>query len=76
MSARTTPAPGEAPSGGIGIIGLPGLAIGIPATLVLAIVLAQIAFGGAWLPVVRRTLGSIGLRRSKPPDPEVDQPLS
>jgi len=65
-----------APSGGIGIIGLPGLAVGIPATLLLAIVLAQLAFGGAWLPVVRRTLGSIGLRRPNPPDAEVEQPLS
>ncbi|HSL75800.1 MAG TPA: hypothetical protein VK867_02575 [Candidatus Limnocylindrales bacterium] len=35
---------------------LPGLLIGVPAVLVIAAVIAQLAVGAAWLPVIRRWL--------------------
>jgi hypothetical protein len=40
---------------------LPGLLAGIPALLVLIIVLLQIAGGVAWLPFVKRWLGGTGV---------------
>lgn len=36
---------------------LPGLLIGIPALVLLLIVLAQIAGGAVWLPLIDRWLG-------------------
>jgi hypothetical protein len=35
---------------------LPGLLIGVPTILVLAALVAQLAVGAAWLPVIRRWL--------------------
>jgi hypothetical protein len=39
---------------------LPELAVGLPGLLVLAIIVAQVLTGAAWLPLVRRFLGSFG----------------
>lgn len=48
-------------------IGLPAVAIGIPLLLALGVLGAQLVGGASLMPVVRRTLGSLGLRRFAPP---------
>jgi hypothetical protein len=37
-------------------LGLPGLILGIPAIIIIGILVAQLAVGAAWLPVIRRWL--------------------
>ncbi len=46
----------DAVAGPLDGIVLPGLLIGVPAILVIGALLAQIAVGAAWLPVIRRWL--------------------
>jgi hypothetical protein len=48
---------------GIAAWSVPAVAIGVPGLLVVVVVLLQLAGGAAWLPVVRRSLAGIGLRR-------------
>jgi hypothetical protein len=45
---------------------VPGLALVVPGLLLVIVVLAQVVAGAAWLPIVRRKLGS---PRVAPPDP-------
>jgi hypothetical protein len=49
----------QAPS--IGEVVVPALAVGVPAILVVVLLIIQLGIGAAWLPVARRMLGSIGL---------------
>ena len=35
---------------------VPGLIVGVPAIIILGILLAQLAVGAAWMPVIRRWL--------------------
>lgn len=51
---------------GIAAWSVPAVAIGVPGLLVVVVVLLQLAGGAAWLPVVRRSLAGIGLRRHEP----------
>jgi hypothetical protein len=51
---------------GLAAWSVPAVAIGVPGLLVLVVVLLQLAGGAAWLPVVRRSLAGIGLRRYEP----------
>jgi hypothetical protein len=44
---------------------VPGLALAVPGLLLLLAVFAQIAAGAAWLPIVRRKLGSTPLLRGE-----------
>ena len=44
---------------------VPAVAMGVPGLLVLVVVLVQLAGGAAWVPVTRRVLGSLGVRRRK-----------
>jgi len=37
-------------------LGLPGLIVGIPAIIIIGILVAQLVVGAAWLPVIRRWL--------------------
>jgi hypothetical protein len=48
----------------LGDIVVPALIVGVPSLLVVGIVLAQLVGAAFWLPVVRRVLGPLGLRRS------------
>lgn len=48
--------PSDVAAGPLDGIVLPGLLIGVPAVLVIAAVIAQLAVGAAWLPVIRRWL--------------------
>jgi hypothetical protein len=44
---------------------VPAVAMGVPGLLVLVVVLVQLAGGAAWVPVTRRALGSLGVRRRR-----------
>jgi hypothetical protein len=44
---------------------VPAVAMGVPGLLVVLAVLLQVAGGAAWLPVARRALGGVGLRRDQ-----------
>jgi hypothetical protein len=56
-----SPGPGDAVvptigGSGFGSLFLPGLLIGVPTFIVLGILIAQLAVGAAWLPIIRRWL--------------------
>ena len=44
---------------------VPGLALTVPGLLLLLAILAQVAAGAAWLPIVRRKLGAFGLSKRR-----------
>jgi hypothetical protein len=44
---------------------VPAAAVGVPGLLVLVVVLVQVAGGGAWVPVTRRVLADLGVRRRR-----------
>lgn len=44
---------------------VPGLALTVPGLLLLLAILAQVAAGAAWLPIVRRKLGGFGLSKRR-----------
>jgi hypothetical protein len=46
---------------------IPGFAVTLPGLLVVLAVLAQLAVGTGWLPLVRREIGDFGLRRRRRP---------
>jgi hypothetical protein len=48
--------PSDSAASPLDAIILPGLLIGVPAILVVAALIAQLAVGAAWLPVIRRWL--------------------
>ena len=50
---------------GLAMWTVPAVAMGVPGLLVLVVVLVQLAGGAAWVPVTRRALGSLGVRRRK-----------
>ncbi len=59
--------PGPTEFGGIATLGdivVPALIVGVPSLVVLGIVLAQLFGAAFWIPVIRRMLGPLGLRRS------------
>jgi hypothetical protein len=47
--------------------GVPAFVMGVPGLLLILIVLAQSLGGSAWLPVVRRRIGSFGIRGPRLP---------
>jgi hypothetical protein len=48
---------------GVGIEwGVPAFVMGVPGLLLILVVLAQIVGGSAWLPIVKRRIGSFGIR--------------
>jgi hypothetical protein len=54
---------------GLGIEwGIPAVITGVPGLLILLIVLAQSLGGSAWLPLVRRRIGSFEIRATRPTD--------
>ena len=71
--AALGPAVQVSPSGGgaaasdslLSSLVVPALIAGVPGLLLLAVVLAQLMGGLAVLPAIRRTLGSIGIRRDR-----------
>lgn len=46
---------------------VPAAAVGVPGILVLLVVLFQMVGGVAWVPVARRSLAGVGVRRSTTP---------
>lgn len=48
---------------------VPGLAFSVPWLVVILTILAQVAGGLAWLPIVRRKIGAFGLRSESPARP-------
>lgn len=44
---------------------IPGLLLSVPGLLVVLAIALQVTGGAAWLPIVRRTLGSRGDRRRR-----------
>jgi hypothetical protein len=61
----------------LGGLAVPALAVGLPVVLLVAILVAQLLAGAAWLPFVRRFLGGFGFRQpaalmspsAEPPNP-------
>jgi hypothetical protein len=51
---------------GLGAWTVPAVALGVPGFLVVLVVLLQLAGGAAWLPIARRALAGVGLRRRDP----------
>ena len=51
---------------GLGAWTVPAVALGVPGFLVVLAVLLQLAGGAAWLPIARRALAGVGLRRRDP----------
>jgi hypothetical protein len=60
--------------GSLGLVGLdsiadwavPSLVLGVPGILLIVAVGAQVLGGAVWIPVVRRWLGGLGVRRREP----------
>jgi hypothetical protein len=51
---------------GLGAWTIPAVALGVPGLLVVLAVVFQLAGGAAWLPIARRALAGVGLRRGDP----------
>jgi hypothetical protein len=45
---------------------VPSLVLGVPGILLIVAVGAQVLGGAVWIPVVRRWLGGLGVRRREP----------
>ena len=52
--------------GGLLVWGYPAMALGVSGLLLIAAVTAQAVGATAWLPIVRRGLAGVGVRRRRP----------
>ncbi|TMG25051.1 MAG: hypothetical protein E6H96_04800 [Chloroflexi bacterium] len=71
-SLQSPPAQGEsagATTDGFQGLVVPALLVAVPSILLLALIVVQVLFGMAWLPIVRRHLGDLGIRRRLPHRP-------
>jgi len=77
LTSGGSPAPGSSVDPGFGVVSsggflpdflVPALALGVPFLLLLAVVLAHVVGGAAWLPVIRHVLGSNRLPRPRRPN--------
>jgi hypothetical protein len=59
--------------GGVLAWSYPALVLGVPGLLLIVAVIAQAAGALAWVPIVRRTLGGVGLRARTGVDKRVDR---
>jgi len=77
LTSGGSPAPGSSVDPGFGVASsggflpdflVPALALGVPFLLLLAVILAHVVGGAAWLPVIRHVLGSNRLPRPRRPN--------